>query len=171
MTIAQNYERTRGKLIIARHRMNLKIGERVSIKLVGGYLASDVRYAVEATDSEIDLDWGEIENYGTDIDVSDYILNHDGAFDYGEISDPVEIEVYKVSTKWDLIRKRHGGGKVLPINFDTKCTGMARKWYREYEIELRQAKRTEAKFGGAPSAFIASRMCECEWRLRTKEIG
>ena len=38
--------------------MNMKIGEMMSIKLVGGQ-ASDVRYTGEALDSPSDLDWGK----------------------------------------------------------------------------------------------------------------
>ena len=34
-----------------------------------------------------DLGWGEIGHYGADIAVGDYLLNHEGAFDYGEIID------------------------------------------------------------------------------------
>ena len=36
---------------------------------------SDVCYAGEATDSPIVLDWGEIGNYGADIEAGDYLQN------------------------------------------------------------------------------------------------
>ena len=48
--------------------MNLEIGEMASIKLVGDQ-TSDVRGAGEAIDPPIDLDRGEIENYGADSQV------------------------------------------------------------------------------------------------------
>ena len=48
-----------------------------------GDQTTDVRYAGVAIDSQSGLDWGEIENYGTDIEVGDYLLNRDGACDYG----------------------------------------------------------------------------------------
>ena len=61
-----------------------------------GDQTSDVRYAGEAVDSPCGLYWGEIENYGTDTEVSGYLLNRDVTCDYGEIIDPIAIEVYKV---------------------------------------------------------------------------
>ena len=65
---------------------------------------SDVRYTGEAIDSESDLDWHAIGNYGTDREVVDYLLNHDGACDFEEINDSAEIEVREVCGK-GLIRK------------------------------------------------------------------
>ena len=46
-----------------------------------------------------DLEWGEIENYGTGSEVGDYLLNHDGTCDYWEIRRPAEIESYEVPGK------------------------------------------------------------------------
>ena len=60
--------------------MNLGIGGMASIKLIGDH-TSDVRYTGEAIDFPIDLDWGEIENYGTDSGAGDYLLNRDGSRD------------------------------------------------------------------------------------------
>ena len=42
---------------------------------------------------------GEIENYGADSGVGDYLLNHDGTCDYGENSDSADIEDYEVFGK------------------------------------------------------------------------
>ena len=49
---------------------------------------SDVRCTGGAIYSPIDLDWGEIENYGTDSEEGNYLLNHDGTCDYGDIRGP-----------------------------------------------------------------------------------
>ena len=96
-----------------------------SIKPIGGK-ASDVLCACAAIDSPSDLEWGEIENYDTDSDVADYLLNRDGTCDYGEINDAAEIEVCEVVGKDDSTRKRQEKRNVLPINFETKCTGGSR---------------------------------------------
>ena len=66
-------------------------------------------YSGGIIDSPIDLDWGELENYEADSEVGGYLVNHDGICDYGDISDPAEIEAYKVSgkenTKWQYREK------------------------------------------------------------------
>ena len=72
--------------------MHLGIGEMMSIKLIGDP-TSDVRHAGEAIDSASDLECTEIANYGIDSDVGNYLLNRDGAFDYGEINDSATIEL------------------------------------------------------------------------------
>ena len=52
------------------------MGARMGIVIAGGQ-TSDVRCAVEAIDSPRDLGWGEIENYGTDCEVGDNLLNRE----------------------------------------------------------------------------------------------
>ena len=68
----------------------------------------------------IDLEWGEIENYGTDIEVANYLVSRDGTCDYGKINDSAEIEVYKVPGKGDLIRTHQGGKKRTSNQFRDK---------------------------------------------------
>ena len=43
----------------------------------GGERESDVRCTGESIDAPFDLEWVEIENYGTDSDDGDYLLNRD----------------------------------------------------------------------------------------------
>ena len=77
------------------------------IKITGGQ-TSAVRYAGAAIDCPSDPEWKEIKNYGTDSEVGDYLLNHDGNCDYEEIRAPTETEAYQVSEKGDLFRNRQG---------------------------------------------------------------
>ena len=72
------------------------MGATMSFKITGDQTI-DGRYTYEAIGPPSDLAWKEIDYYGTDIEVGgDYLLNRDGTCDYGEISDPSEIESYKV---------------------------------------------------------------------------
>ena len=48
---------------------------------------SDVRCNGEAIGPSIDLDWGEIGNYGTGSEVGNYLLNRDETCDCEEIRD------------------------------------------------------------------------------------
>ena len=66
---------------------------------------NDVRYSGETIDSASDLDSGELENYGADIEVARYRVSHDGTCDYGDIADPSEIDGYKVSGQEDIKRR------------------------------------------------------------------
>ena len=59
----------------------------------------------------IDLELGEIENYGGRYRSGDYLLNRDGTCDYGKIMDPSEIEAYEVFGEVNLIRKHQGKEK------------------------------------------------------------
>ena len=69
-----------------------------------------MRYTGEAIDPPSELDCDGIGNYGTDTDTEGvgYLLNRDGACDYGEVIGPRGIEVYKVLGWGNLIRKHHG---------------------------------------------------------------
>ena len=54
--------------------------------------------------------------------MGNYLLNHDGACDYGEVIGHAEIGAPEVSGKGDLIRKHQGGRGVLSSNFETIYT-------------------------------------------------
>ena len=63
---------------------------------------------------------GGIGNYGADSEVEGYLVNRDGTFDYGGISDATEIEAYKVPGEENLIRKNQGKEARTLSNSDTK---------------------------------------------------
>ena len=80
---------------------------KMIIKTTGDQ-TNEVRYTGESIDPPSALDWEEIGNYGTDIEVEEYLLNHDGTCDYGDIGEPTEIEAYKVFGE-DNARMRYRG--------------------------------------------------------------
>ena len=72
---------------------------RRSIEITEGDRTSDVRPTGESIDSASLLEWAEIENYGTDSEAADYLINRDGTCDYGEIREQAKIEAYEVTGK------------------------------------------------------------------------
>ena len=46
-----------------------------------------------------DLDWGEVENFGTDIEVGQFLQNHEETQGYEELQIPTDVEVFKISRK------------------------------------------------------------------------
>ena len=129
-----------------------------------------MRCAVGANDSPINLECADVENYGTDIEVGGYLLNRDGALDYGEISGPAEIEAYEVSGKWNLIRNHQGKRNVLSGNFETKYTGPIRKWFRGMKSNFWKPIDRKQNSGGGRQARLSKVGClilkgDCEQRI------
>ena len=96
--------------------------EVVSIKISGVGKAMDVRYTAEGAESLIDLDWGELGHYGTDIGVG-YLENRDGACDYEDTNNKTDIEAVKVFANDNITRERQGGNNDPLTNFGGKCIG------------------------------------------------
>ena len=45
---------------------------------------------------------GGLENYGADSELGRYLVNRDGACDYGDVDDPAEIDAYKVQAQENI---------------------------------------------------------------------
>ena len=73
-----------------------------------------------ASEGESDLDWEGIENYGTDSDVENYVVNHDQTYDYGELDKAVDVEVYKAFGKEQMPRKNQSKSERTLKDFLTK---------------------------------------------------
>ena len=48
---------------------------------------------------ENDLDWEEIDKYGTDSEVENFVLNHEQTYDYGGLENAMDVEAYKAFEK------------------------------------------------------------------------
>ena len=46
-----------------------------------------------------DLDWGEIENFGTDSDVEQFLQNNEETQGYEDLQTPKDVDVFKISAK------------------------------------------------------------------------
>ena len=108
-----------------------------------------MRYAGESIDSPSDLAWGGgLENYGADRIVGDYLLNRDGTFDCGEISDPGDIEAFEVFGKASIIRKQQGKEQRAFKQFRGQNErGKAENRISENETEFSKIGRPGTKFG------------------------
>ena len=69
---------------------------------------------------ESDLDWGEIDNYGTDSDVENYVLNNEQTSDYVDLESAIDVEVYKDFGKEQVTRKLQGKNERTFKDFSDK---------------------------------------------------
>ena len=60
------------------------------------------------SEGESDLGWEEIDNYGADSDVGNYVLNNEQTGDYGDLGYAIDVEVYKAVGKEQASRKLQG---------------------------------------------------------------
>ena len=72
------------------------------------------------SEGESGLDWGEIDNYGTDSDVENYVLNNEQTGDYGDLESAIDVEVYKAFGKEQMSRKFQCKSKRAFKDFLTK---------------------------------------------------
>ena len=70
---------------------------------------------------------GGTKNYGADSEAGRYLVNHDGACDYGDIGDPSEIESYKVPAEDNIKRQYQGREPRTFKQFRDKMKGMEPK--------------------------------------------
>ena len=73
----------------------------------------DVNYTGNGDESLSDLDWREVENYGTDSDVGKFLQNNEGTQGYEELQSPAGADVYKIFAKEQIAR----GGKGKTAKF------------------------------------------------------
>ena len=101
--------------------------------------------------------------------MGDYLVNHDGTCDYGDIGDPTEIEAYKVPVKYNANRKYRGKEQRTFKQFRGKMKGVGRKSDFRKRTRISENQAIETKFGGATGPFSASRMFKSEGRFRPKK--
>ena len=63
---------------------------------------------------------GEIERYGADGEVGDYVVNNDHTCDYGELENATDVEVYKAFGVEQMSRKFKGKSKRTFKDFANK---------------------------------------------------
>ena len=87
--------------------------------------------------------WGAVAKWGR------YLVNHDGACDYGDVSDPTEIEAYKVPAKENVRGKYQGmGGLAIANNFETKLRGKPKTGFLKLKAYLGKAVDRKQNFEG-----------------------
>ena len=71
-------------------------------------LSMEVRQAKGSNEMESELGWGEIDRHGTDSEVGNFLMNNDQTYDFGELADAMDAEVYKAFGKEQVTRKVKG---------------------------------------------------------------
>ena len=83
-------------------------------------LSLEVRQARGDSESESDLDWGEIDKYGTESEVGNFVLNHEQTGDYGELENAIGVEAFKAFGKEQMSRKFQGKSERTFKDFSDK---------------------------------------------------
>ena len=67
-----------------------------------------VNYTRGGEDILSDLDWDEIENYGADSEVGQFLQNNEDTQGYENLQTATDVGVYKVFAKEQIARDRNG---------------------------------------------------------------
>ena len=73
---------------------------------LGEYL--DVNYTGNGYESLSDLDLGDVENYGTDREVEQFLQNNEETQGYEELRSPADADVFRIFAKEQIPRERKG---------------------------------------------------------------
>ena len=65
----------------------------------------EVRQAKESNEMGSELDLEETDRHGADSEVEQYLMSKDQTYDFGELADAMDVEVYKAIGKEQVTRK------------------------------------------------------------------
>ena len=68
-------------------------------------VSMEVRQSKGSNEMESELDWGEIDRHWADSEVEQYLMSNDQTYDFGELSDDMDVEVYKAFGRERVTRK------------------------------------------------------------------
>ena len=66
-----------------------------------------VNFTVGEEEVPSDPDWGEIENFGADSEVGQFLRNNEDTQGYGNLQEASDVGVYKISAKEQIARCRN----------------------------------------------------------------
>ena len=90
----------------------------------------DVNYTGFGDDVSSGLDWGEIENYGTDSEVGKFFRNNEDAQGYGDLQTATDVGVFKIFAKEQIARGRNGEKTRSSRQFNKKLTNNPKDKYK-----------------------------------------
>ena len=68
----------------------------------------DVNFTASGEEPASDLDWAEIENFGTDSEVEQFLRNNEETQGYEDLQTPTDVGVFEISAKEQIVRDRTG---------------------------------------------------------------
>ena len=83
----------------------------------------DVHYTGNGDESLIDLDFGEIWNYGADIEIEQFLRNIEGTHGYEELRIPTDVDVFRIFAEGRILRERKGRKARNFSQYNKKLTG------------------------------------------------
>ena len=68
----------------------------------------DVNFTVGGDGPSSDLDWGEIEDFGTDSEVGQFLQNNEATQGFEDLQTTAEVDVFRIFAKEQIARDRNG---------------------------------------------------------------
>ena len=103
-----------------------------------------VRYAGNEGESPSDLNWEELENYGTDLEGEQYLGNHEGAGDYEGLQSRADVDAFKVFTEDNFCAKRKENPRIFK-QFRDKMQDIKSKYgFQKNESDCGEVRRKKA---------------------------
>ena len=86
----------------------------------------------------IDLDWGEVGNYGADSGVEQFLQNNEETQGYEELQNQADMDVYEIFAKEQILRDREGKNQRSVKQFTKKLTATykGRDGFRETKANV-----------------------------------
>ena len=68
----------------------------------------DFNFTANGDEPPSDLDWGEIENFGTGSEIEQFLQNNEETQGYEDLQTPTDVEVFKIFANGQIVRGRNG---------------------------------------------------------------
>ena len=75
-----------------------------------------VNFTVGGDGPSSDLDWGEIENFGTDSEAEQFLQNNEETQGYEDLQTTTDVDVFKIPEKEQIVRGRNGRNNEVSDN-------------------------------------------------------
>ena len=102
-----------------------------------------VNFTANGDGPPTDLDWGEIENYGTDGDLEQLLRSNGGTQGYGDLQTPTDVEAYKIFAKEQIARGRNGKTRRSFRQFGKKVNRFSKR--KEDFLEMQPNAKIQEK--------------------------
>ena len=131
----------------------------------------DVNFTASGEEPASDLDWAEIENFGTDSEVEQFLQNNEETQGYEDLQTPTDVESFKIFSKEQIARGRDGKKHRSFRQFGKKLTGALKGKNNFWEMQASAEKLGERNLLRETNSRSENGGFRIKRRFRTKEIG
>jgi len=107
----------------------------------------DVNFTAGGDGPSSDLDWGEIENFGTDSELGQFLQNNEDAQGYEDLQTATDVDVFRIFAKDQIARGRNEKRR-SSRQFNKKLTGP-----QKAKNKFRKMQARAGNLGGESKTF------------------